>query len=165
MAANIQPLAYVEGEGTYSIPIEHGIETASQTYKKGTPLIATSGALLTASANPTAVVGIALANATGVTGADVPFVPALGDSLIFEGSVDGTLVNSDAPGTGKPSDLTVWTTYGITFDPVSGNWYIDSSKSGGNQVLRVIGYDVDQTNVINGRVRFRWLRASSTIYV
>ena len=25
MAANIQPLACVEGEGTYSIPVEHGI--------------------------------------------------------------------------------------------------------------------------------------------
>ena len=33
-------------------------------------------------------------------------------------TVDGDLVNSDAPGTGKPSDLTIGATYGITLDAV-----------------------------------------------
>ena len=164
MSANIQPIGAVRMEGLYAIPLEWGIELASQVYLKGNPLVYSSGSLEIAGTNPTAIVGIAASKATGVTGAPVPYVPALPDSIIFEISVDGTLVASDAPGTGYPSQFTIGALYGITLDPVSGQWYLDSSKSGGNQVARLVDYDADQASVINGRVHIRWLR-STTIYV
>ena len=160
MAANIAPVAAARMEGLYSIPVEHGVEAASQVYKKGSFLIYSSGKVAIAGANPASILGIAANAATGVTSTDAPYIPVL-LQILFELCVDGALVATNAPGTGKPSDLTIGATYGISLDAASGNWYLDSSKSAANQVARLIEYDSDQSAVINGRVRVRILIANT----
>jgi hypothetical protein len=169
MAANIQPVAAVIMEGLYSIPTEPVVEAASQTFTKGSILEYTiSGTssgypeVQIAATNPDSVgiAGISCSKATGVTLALLEMVPAL-PNVLFEITVDDTLVNSDAPGTGTPNEFVVGKTYGVTLDPVSNNWYLDSSKNAADQVARVISYDADQATVVNGRVRIRFLLAAT----
>lgn len=160
--AGIQPIGAVRTEGLYSIPIEHGVEAASQSYKKGMLLIYSSGKLTVWTADADNIVGISCSAATGVTSADVPYIPALPDSIIFEVSMDGAL-STNAPATGKPSDLTIGATYGASIDGATGLAYLDSSKdvSGQEEIWRLVDYDADQASVIQGRVRVRFLRINT----
>lgn len=48
-----------------------GIEAATQSFKKGTPLINSSGSLAAVAADPTAIRCISLKDATGTTGKTV----------------------------------------------------------------------------------------------
>jgi hypothetical protein len=160
--AGIQPVAAVRMEGMYSIPVEHGIEAASQSYKKGSLLLYSSGSLAICATNPALCVGISLSAATGVTGADVPFVPIL-PSLLFEMSVDGTL-STNAPATGKPSDFTIGTAYGLSLDAATGLFYLASNLTTTNARVRLIEYDADQASIIQGRVRVRWLLTATYLY-
>lgn len=160
--AGIQPIGAVRMEGLYSIPVEHGIEASSQTYKKGCLVLYSSGSIAKCATNPALTLGVSLSAATGVTGADAPYVPIL-PNILFETSMDGAL-STNAPGTGKPSDLTIGVAYGMSLDAATGLFYLDSSLTTTNARVRLIEYDADQASVIQGRVRVRWLLSASYLY-
>ncbi len=131
----------VRPAGLSSIPTFHGVEKASQTYKKGAFLIDDDAGRLTPSTSPidaSAVAkrafGMALFDATGVTGADVPFV-WLGPQTIIR----MTLSDSTA-GTHTLAQADQWKVYPITLDPTfsTGIWYLDAaavSDTGGGIVV------------------------------
>lgn len=154
-----QPVQFIKTLGGWSDAyIEHGYEKASQTYKKGAPLVYDTGQLKedtaqTVGLTATSLVGFALSDATGTTAADVQYIAAALDQR-FRICVDGGLSGTASPGTGKPSDLTRGQLYGLVKDTASGNWYIDSALAAtGN--FRLIDYDPDQANVIQGWAIFR----------
>lgn len=164
MAANIQPIACVEGFGTHSIPmVPNQLEGSGATFKKGNPVVWTSGVIQIAGTTPTSgVVGIANNDASGTANTAVGVIPAL-PSLIFEISIDGAASNSNAPGTGSLAQSAVGNIYGITEDEASENWYLDTSKSGSNQVVRLVGFQTNATSgsndagVVNGRALVQFL--------
>ncbi len=156
--AGILPIGAVRTEGLYSIPVENGVEGTSQSYPKGALLAYSSGALVAATfPSPDNIVGVSLAKATGTTSAPCPYVPCLPDSIIFEISMDGAL-STNAPATGKPSDLTIGAVYGLSLDAATNLPYLDSSITGTEDVVRLVDYDADQASVIQGRVHVRFLR-------
>ena len=157
MAANIQPIAAVATLGLYSLPMPPNfLEKGSATFVKGNPLILSSGLVDIAGANPTSgILGIATANASGTANTQVGFVAAV-PNVIFEISIDGAASNSNAPGTGSLAQSAVGNIYGITEDEASENWYLDTSKSGSNQCVRLIGFQFNaagtsDAGVVNGR--------------
>lgn len=162
MAANIQPIRPDIGFSNWQNVIEHGIEAAGAAWKIGAPLINSSGSLAEASTVTTgyagAIIGFALAPATGVTGTDVPFVPALA-SLSFAGTVDGTLVATNAPGTGSVAQTAVWGGIGLQKDAASGLWFLCTSGTASFIIIRLI----DPAATVNGRVGVQILRAQTLL--
>jgi len=104
------------------------------------------------------IVGFALAPATGVTATDVPFVPCV-SSLSFAGTVDGTLVATNAPGTGSVAQTAVWGGIGLQKDAASGLWYLCTT---GTASFIIIGL-IDPAATVNGRVRVQILRAQTLL--
>ncbi len=167
MAAIIQPIALVSMLGLYSDPILPGqVEGSSQTFKKGVPLVWSSGKIVEASANPTAIVGISSGpgqNLTTSPGCNV--IPVL-KSLVFEISID-VASGGNAGGTGSLTTANIGTTYGITKDGASSQWYLDTAKNAANQVLTLIGFQTNATSgsndsgVVNGRGLVIFLASTS----
>src|SRR5512139_3942226 len=83
-----QSFAIAPLQGLKSVPIMHGYEAASQSFKAGEPLVNSSGALAVATAEPTAetLVGLSVAPASGTTSADCLYIPIL-PHMIFEGQI------------------------------------------------------------------------------
>lgn len=168
MAANIQPIALVSMLGLHSQPILPAqVEGASQTFKKGVPVVWSSGLVVEASANPTAIVGISTMAGQNVTTSPTAYViPAL-KNLVFEITVDGALSGSNAPGTGSLATANIGATYGISKDAASGQWYLDTSKSGANQVATLLGFQTSPSSgnsdsgVVNGRALVSFLSSTS----
>lgn len=162
MAANILPIRPDIGLSNWQNVVMHGIEVASAAWKVGAPLINSSGSLAEASTVTTGyagtIIGFALAPATGVTGTDVPFVPALG-SVTFSGTVDGTLVATNAPGTGSVAQTAVWGGIGLQKDAASGLWYLCTT---GTASFIIVGL-IDPAATVNGRVRVQILRAQTLL--
>lgn len=161
----LQPISVAMGMGAWQgelgVP---GIEAASQTYKQGAPLVNSSGKLVEASANPTAIIGIALAAATGVTNTQVLYYPAIQDGYFFLISIDKASAQGGA--LAVLAATTIYSTFGITKDATTGFWYLDVDKSAANQVCRVMGFPTSTpAATVNGQCYIQWLRASSTIYV
>ena len=105
MSAVIQPIACVYGMGVNAVGpmMPAQLEGTSQTFIPGCPLIYSSGLIVTATATPTSgLIGIAAGKASGTANTPVSVIPFL-KNLIFEISIDGTLSNSNAPGTGVAS--------------------------------------------------------------
>ena len=161
MALTNQPVAIkaVQTIGLVSMPILHGGELASSTYKAGAALIddATTGYLTEVSGpvdGSTAAkrtLGFAESTATGTTGADVRFVPAW-PSVVFE----GTLSNSNA-GTHTLAQSDQWKTFPIT--KATANWYLDTSNASVTTITAtaegglVVGLK-DAVGTTDGRVYF-----------
>lgn len=162
MAANIQPIMPDIGLANWQNAILHGIEAASQTWKVGAPLVNSSGSLAEASTGTGGyagtIIGFALAPATGVTGADVTFVPAL-QGLTMAGTVDGTLVATNAPGTGSVAQTAVWGGIGLQKDAASGLWFLCTSGTASFIIVELI----DPASTVNGRVRVQILRAQTLL--
>ena len=162
MAANIQPIKSDIGLGNWENVVQHGIEVASAAWKIGAPLINSSGSLAEASTVTTGyagtIIGFALAPATGVTGADVPFIPAI-PTLTLSGTVDGTLVSTNAPGTGSVAQTAVWGGIGLQKDAASGLWYLCTT---GTASFIIVGL-IDAASTVNGRVRVQILRAQTLL--
>lgn len=124
-------------------------EAASQDYKAGAPLEYTSGtieALATGGADTGLVIGIAAQDATGTTGAAVPYYEA-NDYNLFEGSlIDGTsaytLLGTE-----------IGTAYGLIDS--GDNWYVDISNTSQTKV-EVVGL-IDPVGDINPRVIVRFI--------
>ena len=103
MSANIQPIHGDVGLSNWQNVEQWGIEASGQTWKVGAPLVNSSGSLAEATTGTGGyagtIIGFASGPATGVTGAPAPFIPAI-PTATFSGTVDGTLVATNAPGTG-----------------------------------------------------------------
>jgi hypothetical protein len=162
MAAKIFPIAPDIGLANWQDAILHGIEAAGQTWKVGAPLVNSSGSLAEATTGTTGyaglIVGFALAPATGVTGTDAMFVPTL-SSLTFSGTVDGTLVATNAPGTGSVAQTAVWGGIGLQKDAASGLWFLCTT---GTASFIIVGL-IDPAATVNGRVRVQILRAQTLL--
>ena len=138
--------------GGFDIPIVHGVEGTSQTYKAGAPLIPSSGALVesTSPIDPTnKTVGFALADATGTTSHDAPYVEAIGE-MLFIGYLQATS-GSNATDTHTLAQTDVGTTHAIAKD-AGGKWYVDFSDTSDHGCTIVALVDAIGTV---GRVLFR----------
>lgn len=145
-----QPPTVVRCPGLSSIPTFHGVEKATQTYKKGAFLQDDDAGRLTESASPISAAavtnrtfGMALHDATGVTDAQVPFV-WLGPNVIIE----FTLSDATA-GTATLAQTHQWKVYpilkGTTF------WYLDAAATSDTGGACVVGFK-DPIGTVNPRV-------------
>ena len=124
-------------------------EAASQSYKIGAPLEYTTGtieALATGGADTGKVIGIAVKDATAVTGAAVPYYEA-NDYNLFE----GTLIATTSDHVLAVADI--GTQYGILDSGT--NWYVDKDNTSQKKVV-IVGC-VDPIGDTNARVIFRFL--------
>jgi hypothetical protein len=163
MSANIQPIMPDVGLGSWQNSIQHGLEGTSQTWKVGAPLVVSSGYLIEASTSTSAksgIVGIALAAASGTHGADVSYVPLSPDALTFQGTVDGTLSSSNAPGTGSLTQANMYTGGTLQKDAASGLWFLNNTATGDFIFVAAIGPD-SPVGTVNGRCRVVFLHAIS----
>lgn len=87
MPAAIYPMRVVRLQNMTSIPIEHGVEAATQSWREGAPLLGVAGKLTEASADPALARGIALKAASGVTDAPVMYSPLM-PGVVIEISVN-----------------------------------------------------------------------------
>jgi len=162
VAAVIKPIAPDIGLANWQNAPFHGIEAAGQTWKVGAPLVNSSGSLAEATTGTTGyaglIIGFALGPATGVTGADATFTPAL-QGLTFAGTVDGTLVATNAPGTGAVAQSGVWGGIGLQKDAASGLWFLCTTGTASFIVAELI----DPASTVNGRVRVQILRAQTLL--
>ena len=163
MAALIKPIAPDVGLGSWQDSIQHGIEGTSQTWKVGAPLVVSSGKLIEATTSTSAksgIIGIALAPASGVANTDVMYVPLSPDSLTFQGTIDGTLSSSNAPGTGTLTQANMYTGGTLQKDAASGLWFLNNTATGDFIFVAAIGPD-SPVGTVNGRVRVVFLHAIS----
>lgn len=144
-----QPAKYVRNLFGHAAPILHGVEKASQTYVKGAFLADDGAGRLTeatsvlSSTAANRSIGIALRAATGVTGADVPYVLLTGGTII-----EITLSNLST-GANTLAQANFGQTYAISKG--TANWYLDAnvvSDVGGGAV---IGFK-DAIGTVDGRV-------------
>jgi hypothetical protein len=124
-------------------------EAASQDYKAGAPLEYTSGtieALATGGADTGLVIGIAAKDATGTTGAAVPYYEASDSNLFAASLINGVVPHVLAAGN-------IGTAYGLID---SGNdWYVDISNTTQKKVV-VVGC-IDPIGDTNARVIVRFI--------
>jgi hypothetical protein len=162
VAANIRPIAPDIGLANWQNAVQSGIEASGQTWKVGAPLVNSSGSLAEATTGTTGyaglIIGFALAPATGVTGTKASFVPCIG-SLTFSGSVDGTLVATNAPGTGSLAQSGIWGGLGLQKDAASGLWYLCTTGTASFIAVAAI----DPVATVNGRARVQILRAQTLL--
>jgi len=165
MAANIKPIQVDNSIGGWgSDYIRHGLEASSQSWKVGAPLVVSSGYLIQATTSTSAksgIVGIALAPATGTQGSDVPYAPLI-PGLVFSGTVDGTLVGGNAPGTGSLSQANMYTGGTLQKDAASGLWFFNNTATG--DFIFIAANPPDQpVGTVNGLVKVQFLQAISIV--
>lgn len=135
--------------------ILHGVEKASQTYKAGAFLIDDDSGRLTPSTSPIdassvakRTLGLAVADATGVTGADVP-VDFVGEHQVYE----VTLSDATA-GTHTLAQADQWKVYPLVLDTAfsPNTWYADANAVSDTGGALVVGF-VDPIGTVDGRVQ------------
>lgn len=138
-------------DGHYSTDFKQGKEAASQSWKRGAPLIVVSGLLTEASEGDLSgdVVGFAVKDATGVTDTVTDFIPAF-----EELEMEGTLENGST-GDYALTQADVGALYGLA-KTAAGIWYIDQADTTNPNVY--IMSLVDPVGTVQGRVRFRLKR-------
>jgi hypothetical protein len=101
-----------------------GLEDASQTWTEGAALSrdAATGEIKEYIVDGDDLLGFASAAATGTTGAQVLFYPAV-TSMRFQGALVGS---SAADYTSLAADI--WTDYGLAYDATETVWYIDQGE-------------------------------------
>jgi len=136
-----------------SLPVLHGIEAATQSWLVGAFLIDDDAGSIIEATSPLAstgkgislTLGLATNAAKGVTGADVLFDKA-SDDTVFEMNLSDatagthTLVQADA-----------WSTYAVTKDSTSGNWYLDANAEATTGGGVVVGFK-DPVGTVDARV-------------
>lgn len=170
------PFDVMDREGGHSTMVEGYLEDASQTYKKGTPLVVTTAGYLGTAvvANPYAgggLVGVSVAPGSNVAaGAADPntgdkyhlHYPISSSTIKFIGQLDASST-VNAAGTHALAQADLWARYGITQDAASGLWYVNFSDT--SVIYVVITNLIDPIGTIAGRVGFKWmLTGGKTIY-
>ena len=165
--AIVQPFDVLDREGLYFTPTAPYLEDASQTYKKGTPLVVTTAGYLGTAvvANPyngTGMVGVSVDPGSNVaagaadpnTGDAYHLMYPLSLSLEFVGQLDASSTTLSA-GTHLLAQTDLWATYGITNDATSGLWYVNFSDT--SDIRVVVTRLIDPIGTIAGRVAFKWI--------
>ena len=140
--------------GSAVIPtIGGGIEDASEAWVEGGVLVAHANGDIEEAGNGaiTAILGLALHDATGVTGDPVEFIPAL-PGLIFEATLDD---QSSSPHTSVQGDL--YGLYGIYQEAATGFFYIDVNTANSVVVIRF----VDPVGTVQARVDCMFLPSAT----
>lgn len=125
-------------------------EEASQTYKAGAPLVYDASTkeveVWAGTTDATKIIGIAVKDATGTTGAKVPYYEA-NDYNLFE----GTLINNTT------DYVLLGTEVGTAYSLIASgtNWYIDIADVTTKKV-EVVGL-IDDVGDTNPRVIFRFI--------
>lgn len=153
---SVQQLNNFSMPGLTSVQVSAGnntnpyLEAASQTWKAGAPLVASSGKLIQASEDITTAicVGFATVDASGTTNNLTPVVPCL-PGLEFEATLEDGGSGDHAI---AQTDLFVKRGLAVTS---GGLWYVDSAES--SNVAVVIVELVDPIGTVQGRVRARIL--------
>jgi hypothetical protein len=132
-----QPITAGPNRGTFSHASTEYLETASSTFKKGAPIIFTSG--LTAEAGTTPVAGIVgfaeeAGNNVAASAANKTRVLTAQGGAVFE----GTFGESDSSVALAQAQLGV--NYGLTKDPTSGIWYVDKGKVTTDACVTIVGF-------------------------
>lgn len=138
------------------VRIFHAPEAASQTFKKGYPLIAGTASgkenqVKIAGSDPTTgILGIACEDASGVEGTDIAFwIAEPGVEFIARVQDTGVLVYTSKG-----------MAYGIVLDATNLIWRIDLSDT--TNVNNIVTGLVDAVGDVNGNVSFQW-KASSRL--
>lgn len=131
-----------------------------------------SGSIVEASTNPTAVVGVAMNAGTNSLAGTFDGLSSLTGSIentgvhvamastqnIFEGNLSGVL-STTVPQPGL--------TYGMTLDATTDLWYIDNTKSGANQICVIYKVYNDkghgQLGDTGARVQFQFIPADTVL--
>lgn len=140
--------------GLSAVPMRQGPVESSQVYIRGAVLIAVSGELELAGADPVDIVGVAVhknppTNNPVETG---QYLPAMANVEMIA-SVD----TNAALGTGAIAATDLYAAYGITED-ASGVWYVDKAKTAAADVRVRIVKLLDPVGTVNGRVRIQFLQ-------
>ena len=138
-------------EGMTSVPMEHGEEgTGTQTWIQGSPLIFNGQRLDEAGYEPTNnIMGIAMADASGVSDTDVIYLPVSSD-MIFEGNI-GTSVTAGDIAAGDMNALFPLALSGT-------DWFVDKTDNN-NPCVRVVRFR-EAVGTTNGRVYFKFIEDS-----
>lgn len=151
-----QALSYAKSFST-SAPTRRGYEKASSTWKQGSPLQDDGSGYLTPPTSPVdgsavgkRLLGVALADASGTTGADVIMVSP-DNGTVFE----GTLSDATA-GTHTLAQADMHKIFPLTKG--STNWYLDANAASNNGA-QIIGFK-DPIGTVDGRVYFVMTRAT-----
>ena len=143
--------------GVPSMPSLPGKEAAGQTWKAGAPLKSVAGLLtIIAEGDVAGIVGVALANASGVTGKKANVCPAL-NGCIFEAEFSDL-----TDGSNTPTQAIVFEDFGLNVTG-DGKWFIDNDEAGAEQTVMVVGLK-DPVGTVNPIVYFVF-KDSTTIFV
>lgn len=172
----VTPFDVLDREGLYSTPTKGYLEDASQTYKKGTPLVVTTAGYLGTAvvANPYnggGLVGISVAAGSNVAaGAADPttgdkyhlMFPISASTIEFIGQLAASSTTASVD-THTLAQTDLWARYGITQDVTSGLWYVNFSDT--TDIYVVITHLIDPIGTVSGRVGFKMmLTGGKTIY-
>lgn len=151
-----QSLKFARSSGLTVSPSAPGVEAATQTWKKGAPLKFVGGFLTQlAEADVTGIAGIALGDATGVTGKAANYCPAQ-PGCVFEGEFSDL-----TDGLNTPTQAIVGEDFGLNMAG-DGDWFIDNDEAAAELSVTVIGFK-DAIGTVNPIVFFVF-KHSTTIY-
>ena len=136
-------------------------ETASVTFKRGAPVVCTSGFLAECGADPALILGIASKDGQngGSNGLKKQVVYIAHPDVLFKGNLD----DSGAIGTGVTAATDRFLTYGIAKRASGGLWYVDKADTTNKRVRIWDFWDEDAIGDIGGRVIFQFVGAASTL--
>ena len=173
----VTPFDVMDREGGHSTMVEAYLEDASQTYKKGTPLVVTTAGYLGTAvvANPYnggGLVGVSVNPGSNVAaGAADPntgdkyhlMYPISASTIKFIGQLAASSTTTSVD-THTLAQTDLWARYGVTQDATSGLWYVNFSDT--TDIYVVITNLIDPIGTVSGRVGFKWmLTGGKTIYV
>lgn len=124
--------------------IKHYLETASQTFIAGDFVYLTSNCLTHCGSDPSAILGMALADATNTTGTDRSYIPV----LVFTDDLELTmqLYHATAASATFTDQSGKGTAYEIV-DHASGTWMVDVAATSATRVTVVDYSDEDLGNL------------------
>lgn len=150
---------HVTQAGATSVSIQKGVEAAGQSWKRGAPLVNSGGSLAEAASPLTdaqVVVGFAVADATGVTGSVVDYMPA-DPQLEFEATLEDATNGDHAL---AAADLNSrHTMVKKAAGDNAGAWYVNENVTAAPAVY--VTALVGNVGDVQGRVRCRLLATAT----
>ena len=142
------------GVGSGIPEVQYMQHTSGSTFIRGAVLVYSSGEVAEGGANPTEIVGVALADAGSAPGYNAANSPSpitgraakvavarAAATTVFK----ATLTNNSSTRI-APAVADIGVQYGLT--AYSGVWTVDKNKTGGNARVEVVGIDLDQNYVL-----------------
>jgi hypothetical protein len=136
-AGNYQPIVPFDLEYVREGTVE-GKEAASQTFKKGAPLVLNTGLLEEAGTAPATIIGFAAEDATGTTSAKCHYWPAKA-GVKYQVVLDDALAQAQ-----------IGANYGIVKDPTTGYWYLLAADTGDQFTIKAFDprYAIGDTKAV-----------------